>query len=251
MGPPAAAGRWSSTAPLRSPTATPTEAATAQAFQLLERYGVLSREMALAEGISGGFAGVYPVLKVLEERGQIRRGYFVAGLGAAQFATPGAVDRLRAAGSGAPASPTAPAGVDIGARTPHVADPDRDEADRAGPRPDAVVLAAVDPAQPFGAALSWPDSTGHPARAVGAYVVSIDGEACAYLEKGGRSLLTFPAAARMPGWPGVLATLVGSGRVRRLRIESIDGASVTTSTWSAALAEVGFVEGYKGMTLGR
>lgn len=116
---------------------------------------------------------------------------------------------------------------------------------------DAVVLAAVDPAQPFGAALSWPDSTGHPTRAVGAYVVVIGGEACAYLERGGRSLLTFPAAAQHPGWAEALATLVGSGRVRRLRIESIDGASATTSMWASALGATGFVEGYKGLTLGR
>ena len=229
VGPPSAAGRWSSTAPLRSPTATPTEAATAQAFQLLERYGVLSREMALAEGITGGFAGVYPVLKVLEERGQVRRGYFVAGLGAAQFATPGAVDRLRAAHDDDPEGPDRPDALLL----------------------DAVVLAAVDPAQPFGAALSWPDSTGHPTRAVGAYVVVIGGEACAYLERGGRSLLTFPAAALHPEWAQVLSTMVGSGRVRRLRIESIDGASATTSMWASTLGAAGFVEGYKGLTLGR
>ena len=96
IGPPAGAGRWSLVAPQLEPRPPPTEITTARAFQLLERYGVLTRETALAEGIEGGFAGVYPVLKALEERGQVRRGYFVAGLGAAQFALPGAVDRLRA-----------------------------------------------------------------------------------------------------------------------------------------------------------
>ena len=96
LGPPEAAGRWSLVAPLLLPAATPTEAAHARAQQLLHRYGVLTREAALGEGAEGGFAGVYPVLKALEERGNVRRGYFVSGLGAAQFALPGAVDRLRA-----------------------------------------------------------------------------------------------------------------------------------------------------------
>ena len=95
LGPPAGAGRWSLVGPLLEPLPPATEAAHARALQLLERYGVLTREAALGEGAEGGFAGVYPVLKALEERGQVRRGYFVAGLGAAQFAVPGAVDRLR------------------------------------------------------------------------------------------------------------------------------------------------------------
>jgi len=255
LGPPTAAGRWSLTAPLREPAASDTEVATARALQLLDRYGVLTREMALAEGAAGGFAGVYPVLKVLEERGQVRRGYFVAGLGAAQFATPGAVDRLRAAGAAddevEPA--TTPGGPDIGARTPFVADPDRFERDAAddGSASRGLVLAAVDPAQPFGAALPWPETVGHPARAVGAFVVIVDGDACAYLEKGGRSLLTFPAASGRGEWVDVLSTMVTGGRVRRLRIESIDGGSATSSPWADALRCAGFVEGYKGLTLGR
>ncbi|MDE0495294.1 MAG: DEAD/DEAH box helicase, partial [Acidimicrobiaceae bacterium] len=123
-GPPSAAGRWSLVEPLLSPQPTPTESVLARAHQLLDRYGVVTRETALGEGIDGGFAGVYPVLKALEERGETRRGYFVAGLGAAQFALPGAVDRLR------------------GARTPE-------------PDSAPVVLAATDPAQPYGAALAW------------------------------------------------------------------------------------------------
>lgn len=234
----------------------------ARAFQLLDRYGVLTREMALAEGQAGGFAGVYPLLKLLEERGQVRRGYFVAGLGAAQFASPGAVDRLRAAGAEVADRPGQDAGdpdairtdddgTDIGARTPFVPDPDRWEAEQEADGPTAWVLAAVDPAQPFGAALSWPDSTGHPARAVGAFVVLVDGDACAYVEKGGRSLLTFPAALDRSEWVATLASLVHDGRVRRLRIESVDGMSAASSTWAAALIAAGFVEGYKGLTLGR
>ena len=253
LGPPAAAGRWSLVAPLREPAVTPTESATTRAFQLLDRYGVLTREMALAEGQTGGFAGVYPLLKLLEERGQVRRGYFVAGLGAAQFASPGAVDRLRAAGQddlGALPDGVDHDGTDIGARTPFVPDPDRYGMDE-GDGPDAWVLAAVDPAQPFGAALAWPESTGHPARAVGAYTVLVDGEACAYVEKGGRSLLTFPAASEHPEWVATLASLVHDGRVRRLRIESVNGGSAASSEWAGALLSAGFVEGYKGLTLGR
>src|SRR5690606_9252188 len=95
-GPPAGAGRWSLVAPLLEPWPAPTEAAHARALQLLDRYGVLTREAALGEGAEGGFADVYPLLQAMEDRGHVRRGYFVAGLGAAQFALPGAVDRLRA-----------------------------------------------------------------------------------------------------------------------------------------------------------
>src|SRR5205814_7530092 len=95
LGPPAGSGRWSLVGPLLDPRPSATEAAHGKALQLLERYGVLTREAALGEGLEGGFAGVYPVLNALEERGRVRRGYFVAGLGAAQFAMPGAVDRLR------------------------------------------------------------------------------------------------------------------------------------------------------------
>ncbi len=145
-GPPAAAGRWSSTASLFAHPPSPTESVTQRALQLLERYGVLTREMALAEGAEGGFAGVYPVLKVLEERGQLRRGYFVDGLGAAQFAKPGAVDLLRAAGDAAAGAEPDP--IDRH-RMPWEPVP-------VGADPDEWVLAATDPAQPYGAALSWP-----------------------------------------------------------------------------------------------
>jgi ATP-dependent Lhr-like helicase len=210
-------------------------------MQLLERYGVLTREMALAEGAEGGFAGVYPVLKLLEERGQVRRGYFVDGLGAAQFAQPGAVDLLRAAGQDDPGAEPDP--IDRH-RMPW--EPALDD----GGDPDAWVLAATDPAQPYGAALPWPENQGHPARAVGAYVVLVDGHACAYLERGGKKLLTFPSAADHPDWPAVLAGLVGSGRARRLRIESVDGTSAASGAWADALRAVGFVDGYKGLSLG-
>lgn len=240
-GPPSAAGRWSLTAPLFAGAPTPTEATTARALQLLHRYGVLTREMALAEGIQGGFAGVYPLLKVLEERGQVRRGYFVEGLGAAQFAQPGAVDRLRAEGqSAALGNATEDSNRQ---RLPWEPKPEPDA------EADTWVLAATDPAQPFGASLAWPDSTGQPSRSAGAYVVLSGGEAAAYLERGGRSLLTFAAASNDVAWARALAALVRSGRVRRLRIEQIDGERVAASTHARLLREVGFADGYKGLTL--
>jgi ATP-dependent Lhr-like helicase len=190
--------------------------------------------MALAEGIEGGFAGVYPVLKLLEERGQVRRGYFVDGLGAAQFAKPGAVDLLRS-------------------MSPDSREPHNDGF-------DSWVLAATDPAQPYGAGLPWPASTGRPARAIGAYVVLVDGYACAYLERGGKRLITFDAADEHEAWVQMLAAFVSpastggstsrSSRIRRLRIESINGEPAAASPWAEALRSAGFTEGYKGLSKG-
>jgi ATP-dependent helicase Lhr and Lhr-like helicase len=219
LGPASAAGRWSLVSPLLEPLPSPTEIAHAQALQLLERHGVLTREAVLAEGIEGGFAAVYPVLKALEERGQVRRGYFVAGLGAAQFALAGAVDRLRAC-------------RDVG--------------------PDdlvPIVLAATDPAQPYGGALPWPESGGRPARQAGAQVVSVAGEPVAYLERGGRSLVTFEAASRHPHWVEALSALVKDGRLAKLEITKIDGEPAASSPFAPHLRDIGFVEGYRGLTL--
>jgi ATP-dependent Lhr-like helicase len=221
LGPPAGAGRWSLVAPLLEPRPTATEAAHARALQLLERYGVLTREAALGEGAEGGFAGVYPVLKALEERGQVRRGYFVAGLGAAQFAVPGAVDRLRG---------------------------ERDALDDQPAPP--VVLAATDPAQPFGAALPWPDNGGRPARAAGALVVLAGGDALAYLERGAHSLVRFPAGVEDDRWAEALGGLVDAGRLRSLELRTIDGVSVheAGAELQAALTRAGFKAAYKGWT---
>ena len=179
---------------------------------------MLTREAALAEGIEGGFAAVYGVLKALEDRGQVRRGYFVAGLGAAQFALPGAVDRLRSA---------------------------RDADADALP----LVLAATDPGQPYGAALAWPDSPGRPARVAGALVVLVDGEACAWLDRRGHTLLTFPAAAGHDAWLGALVDLLKDGRVRSLEVRKIDGEPAGTSPWAGPLRAVGFADGYRGLVL--
>ncbi len=228
LGPPAGAGRWSLVAPLLEPAPSPTERAHARALALLERHGVVAREAVLAEGGEGGFAAVYGVLKAMEEAGTVRRGYFVAGLGAAQFALPGAVDRLR----------SERASVDAGL-----------ERGRHGDGPPALTLAATDPANPYGAALAWPASEGRPARAAGAYVVLVDGEAAAYLERGGRSLLTFPAAARSPAWVDGLVALVKEGRLRRLVVGRVDGQPVADSPVAEVLRGAGFVDGYRGLTL--
>jgi ATP-dependent helicase Lhr and Lhr-like helicase len=221
LGPPSGAGRWSLVAPLLEPRPSVTEATHATVSQLLERHGVLAREAVLAEGVEGGFAGVYGVLKVLEERGQVRRGYFVAGLGAAQFALPGAVDRLRAA-----------------------RDPDEDAV--------PLVLAAPDPAQPYGAALAWPEPTGggRPARVAGAHVVLVQGHLVAWLDRRGHHLVTFPAAADAgDDWVEAIVHLVKDGRVRSLEVRKIDGAPAGESPVAATLRAAGFVDGYRGLVL--
>ncbi len=228
LGPPAGTGRWSLVAPMRLPAPSGTEIATTRALQLLERYGVLTREMALAEGSEGGFAGVYPVLKELEDRGQVRRGYFVTGLGAAQFALPGAVDRLR--------------------------DERHDQAPSEQPEP--LVLAACDPSQPYGAAIPWPVSAGgatgggRPSRATGAYVVLRDGHPLAYLERGGRSIVLFEGSLDDPSWVDALAGLVRQKRVKKIEIQKIDGQPPAERTDARdLLLEHGFKPGYKGPIL--
>jgi ATP-dependent Lhr-like helicase len=219
IGPPSAAGRWSLVAPLLEPAPNPTEAAHARAVQLLERHGVLAREAALAEGVEGGFAGVYGVLKMLEERGQARRGYFVAGLGAAQFALPGAVDRLRAA-----------------------REPDEEAI--------SVVLATTDPAQPYGAALAWPEPAGsaRPSRATGSFTVLVDGEPAVWLDQRGHHLVTFPGAAR-DVWVEALVDLVKNGRLRSIELRKMDGAPAGESPWASVLRAAGFADGYRGLVL--
>jgi ATP-dependent Lhr-like helicase len=198
-----------------APETTATELAHARAMQLLDRYGVVTREAVLAEGVPGGFAGVYGVLKTMEESGKVRRGYFVAGMGAAQFAHPGAVDRLRAS--------------------------------RDGGEAETLVLAATDPAQPYGAALPWPENAGRPARAAGAFVVLAGGEPIAFLERGARSLLTFGSDAA--DWADALAGIVKDGRLRRIELQRIDGLPVGESPLAEGLRAAGFVDGYRGLTL--
>ena len=160
---------------------------------LLDRHGVLTRESVRGEGHPGGFAGVYPVLRAMEEAGRVRRGYFVVGLGGAQFAVAGAVDRLRAS---------------------------KPESDDAGPQ--ALVLAATDPANPYGVALPWP--TKGPQRAAGAYVCFVDGVVSLYLERGGRAVFTLREYDGTWEAPAIdaLGGLVTDGRLRRLALERFD-----------------------------
>ena len=225
IGPPAGQGRWSLVAPLLLPVPTPTESAHAQALQLIERYGVVTREAVLAEGVVGGFANVYGVLKVLEERGQVRRGYFVDGLGAAQFALPGAVDRLRAV-----------------RETP-------DPMIRPDDVPAPIVLAATDPAQPYGAALSWPDSPGRPSRSANALVVLHAGVALAWFDRKGRHLVTFPATSTGGAWADALVSMVKDGRVASVEVRKVDGASLADAPADVLdrLRAVGFSDGYRGL----
>ncbi len=230
VGPPAAQGRWSLVSQLVESPSTPTQAVHALALQLLERHGVLTREAVLAEGVRGGFAGVYGVLKALEERGTVRRGYFVDGLGAAQFAVPGAIDRLRAC-----KEPPLSAGA---------------EATRS-----VVVLAATDPAQPYGATLEWPTTDGRPVRSAGAVVFLVDGHALGWFDVRSHHLVTFERTLDA-GIFGVLAEALGGlvkdGRTASVEVRKINGAahddkSPNVAAIVALLEQHGFVRGYRGL----
>jgi ATP-dependent Lhr-like helicase len=206
------------TAPLLRGDADPVARRRAIAELLLERYGVLTREQVLAEGVAGGFSALYPELSQLETLGTARRGYFVEGLGGAQFALPGAVERLRS-----------------------------QRADDEKP----VVLSAVDPAQPFGAAVPWPTRERRPQRVAGAYVVVTGGEPILYLERGGRALQTLVAAddPRLEPALAALVDQVREGRIKRLAIEKVDGDSALTAPVASLLVALGFQEGPRRMTL--
>ena len=237
-GPPTVSGRWSALPPREH---DPTRRLHAQARALLERHGILIRGAAAAERVTGGFGALYPVLRALEDAGQCRRGYFVEGLGAAQFALPGAVDRMRALADAN--------------RSAAAADPwDTGKRSLQGPR--IVVLAAADPANAFGAALPWPDrpgetASGHrPGRKAGALVVLADGELVLYVERGGKTLLSWtsqpdllePASA-------ALAAAVRAGALGRLTVERADGGGVYDSPLARALESAGFRPTPRGLRL--
>ena len=260
-GPPSVAGRWS-LLPLAEVDTTVRAKATAEA--LLERYGVVTRGAVMSEGVPGGFALAYKVLSSFEESGKARRGYFVDGLGGAQFATAATVDRLRQFGRDADAVPEL----------------------------RAITLAATDPAQPFGAALSWPSfsgagldtrppaegatrppvttsgvidgrvapgeagrvsrpgSTGHrPGRKAGALVVMVDGHLVLYIERGGKTVLTFSGdEAVLAAAATSLAATVRTG-LGRLRIEKVDGEFSIGTPLGRALADAGFAPTPQGLRL--
>jgi ATP-dependent Lhr-like helicase len=225
--------------PEAAPTDTQRAAALAQA--LLSRYGIVTREAVQAEGIAGGFASVYPVLKALEDSGRARRGYFVQGLGGAQFALPGAEERLRS-----------------------LRDPSEE--------PRTLVLAATDPANPYGALLPWPAPagtspegeggdarasadaarSGRPQRAAGALVILHDGQLGAWLGRGETSLTTFlPAEEPQRSTLGravaqALARLVDSRRRKTLLLAQIDGDDPGRSPLAPHLKAAGFTPGSRG-----
>ncbi len=213
-------GRWSLVSTLFTAPEDPTARRRTQAELLLERYGIVTREQVLAEGIPGGFSSLYDQLSALETVGVARRGYFIEGLGGAQFALPGAVERLRA---------------------------QRDD-DTAPP----IVLAATDPAQPYGAVLKWPQREGRtPARVAGAYLVLAGAEPVIYVERGGKGLQILVEAndPRLGDATAALADAVHRGRIKRLAIERVDGEPVVGSEWEDALLELGFRAGPRKLTL--
>jgi ATP-dependent Lhr-like helicase len=235
VGPPEGAGRWSlvseavaTAVALAGGTApSETERRHAAVLRLLERHGVLTRDAVASEDVPGGFAAVYPVLREMEDRGRVRRGYFVEGLGGAQFALPAAVDRLRAERS-------APG----------------DESHDPG---DIRVLAATDPANPYGAAIPWPQPPGGSAtypRSAGAYVVLADGDPVLYLERSGRAIRTFPAFERREAALDALRAIARpgpDGSLRTVRLERIDGEPVLTSVHHNVVLDAGFQRTYRGL----
>ncbi len=244
-GPPMVAGRWSRLPDLETNS---TKRMNARTEALLERHGVLTRGAVMAEQVLGGFSAVYPILRAYEENGRARRGYFVETLGAAQFGTPGSVDRLRS-----------------------FASPDRT------PTP-AVVLAATDPANVYGAALPWPErpgsaatpaedadvvdlgegtpkkraQSGHRAgRKAGALVVLVDGELVLYVERGGKTLLSWTEdETTLKEAATALSNAVAAGALGRMIVQKADGASVhESSPLSAALQAAGFSSTPRGLRL--
>ncbi|MFI8433965.1 DEAD/DEAH box helicase [Streptomyces sp. NPDC079020] len=227
-GPPTVSGRWSLLPPAEP---EPTHRAHALARTLLDRHGVVTRGAVQAEGVEGGFSATYRVLAAFEDNGQARRGYVVEGLGAAQFAMDGAVDRLRAASTA------------------------RDRTDP-GTAPHALVLAAADPANAYGAALPWPESpdgAGHkPGRKAGALVVLVDGELTLYMERGGKTLLAWPSDPESPALRAAaqaLAAAAGAGALGTVTVERTNGASSLTSPLGRTLEAAGFLATPRGLRL--
>ena len=221
---PGSEGRWTLLARPGGPAYSVTERQTALATQLIRRYGILTREMVAAENVAGAFTGLYPVLKAMEESGRVRRGYFVAGLGAAQFAAPGASERLR--------------------------EPDGEEdADTS-----ALVLAATDPANPYGSALPWPprpDVSARPQRVAGARVLLSHGSLIGFLGRTGHQLLTFlpetepQKSAATEALTRTLAGLAAPGSP--VLLAKIDGVSAREATLAEALIQAGFVSTSRGL----
>jgi ATP-dependent Lhr-like helicase len=183
---------------------------------LLERQGIVTRDGVRAEGIPGGYGAVYGELRALETLGLCRRGYFVEGLGGAQFALGGAVERLR------------------------------ELRPQEGEEPEPLVLAAADPAQPYGAALPWPKRAGgRAARVAGAQVVLLGGEAVLFVERGGKTIVSLrePEESWLRPALSALVERVKTGRGKRLAVERFDGEPVGETELMPLLLEVGFLAG--------
>ncbi|WP_200301599.1 Lhr family ATP-dependent helicase [Streptomyces adelaidensis] len=241
-GPPTVAGRWSL---LAGHEPDPTVRAHALARTLLDRHGVVTRGAVAAEGVEGGFSATYRVLSVFEESGQARRGYVVEGLGAAQFAMDGAVDRLRAVANARDRGEPRPSPGSNGFPAP--------------PRP--VILAAADPANAYGAALPWPEpptEAGHkPGRKAGSLVVLVDGELALYMERGGKTLLAWPTDQdgsplddpRLSPAAEALATSAHAGSLGTVTVERVNGASALTSPYGPLLEGAGFIATPRGLRI--
>ncbi|MGV9377821.1 ATP-dependent helicase [Nonomuraea sp. NPDC003707] len=248
-GPPTVGGRWWL---LPAPAADSTQRAHAQAEVLLERHGVVTRGAVTSERLPGGFTPVYQVLRAYEESGRCRRGYFVEGLGGAQFALPGAVDRMRAmapglAPSGGP-GPDPGAGSGVGGPWPGAG-----AGSGVGGGRRAVVLASADPASPYGAALPWPQHPGElghkPGRKAGSLVVLVDGHLVLYVERGGKTLLSFADDDRLQPAVDALALAVRDGALGKLTVERADGTAIVESPLAAALEAAGFHPTPRGLRL--
>ncbi|MBF4992626.1 ATP-dependent helicase [Arthrobacter gandavensis] len=217
---PLVAGRWSLLPAVETDT---TVHAHATAELLMDRYGVVTRGSVASEGVPGGFGLLYKVLARLEEMGRCRRGYFIEQLGAAQFAVPATVDRLRSFSR---------------------------ENQLAVPEPEAVALAATDPANPYGAALPWPASDGghRPGRKAGALVVMVDGELALYVERGGKTLLTYtddPEILLLAG--AALVGIIRRGAAEKMAVEKANGVDVLDTPVATALLAAGFYSTPKGL----
>ncbi|MCA9793967.1 MAG: DEAD/DEAH box helicase, partial [Candidatus Eremiobacteraeota bacterium] len=217
----AGAGRWSLVRDLVRQPASDTERLMAWVQTFLDRYGVLTREAVTAESFAGGFTPIYQTLKALEESGKVRRGYFVEGLGGAQFARAGSVDRLR------------------------------DQRQEDGP-PQVLWLAATDPANPYGALLPWPECPGRPRRAAGASLIMADGRPLFFMESKGKKMLSFPASQESELVRASLETLQSfarSIRGRVWRLETIDGEPARKHQLAGLLEQLGFRQDFMGLML--
>jgi ATP-dependent helicase Lhr and Lhr-like helicase len=215
---PAALGRWSLVERLLQPQPAPRDRARALAEALLDRHGVVTRAAVLAEGVPGGFSAVYGELRLMEEAGLCQRGYFVEGLGGAQFALPAAVERLR------------------------------DVRDAAAPGGVTAAIASNDPANPFGAAVPWPEAQRKLARAAGTWIVLVAGRPALYVERGGRGLVVIDEELLEPAIEA-LSSLVRDGRLKRLAIERVDGEPVAGTEAERLLVAHGFLQAPRRVVL--